>query len=137
MLDCLVLIDPTGPLRIVDDIENALKLFRANDCDAVVSGNTANRNPYFNMVKVDDGFVQLVNESDSPIGRRQDAPEVFDLNTVVWIYSRKALMEEKERLPKRSLLYVLPNERTVDLDTEMDFLFLEFLINRDKKDAIL
>ena len=86
------------------------------------------RNPYFNMVKEENGEVRLVNKGDKSFGRRQDAPPVYDLNTVVWIYSRKAILEEKRRLPEKSRLYLVPKERSLDLDTEFDFKLLEFFL---------
>lgn len=134
IVNCLILIDPTAPLRIPDDIDNALNLYIKNECDAVISGNSAHRNPYFNMIKIQKDYVRLVNQTDKPVGRRQDAPEVFDLNTVVWIYSRRAILEEKERIPKKTLFYHVPNERSIDLDTEDDFHLLEYHLNRKKYD---
>jgi CMP-N-acetylneuraminic acid synthetase len=128
-VEILVLLDPTGPLRIVDDIEKALALLRDADCDAVISGNDAHRNPYFNMVKKSSGFVDLVLKEHKAIGRRQDAPEVFDLNTVVWAYTRKALMDEKARIPRKTLLYKVPTDRAIDIDTEFDFQLLEYLMS--------
>jgi CMP-N-acetylneuraminic acid synthetase len=114
----------------VDDVEASLKLFKDSDCDAVISGNIAHRNPHFNMVMACNGYIRLVIPTADPIGRRQDSPAVYDLNTVVWIYSRKALMEEKARIPKRSLLYQVPTERAIDMDTELDFKILEFLMSQ-------
>jgi CMP-N-acetylneuraminic acid synthetase len=125
----LVLLDPTGALRTVDDVESCLKLFEDSDCDAVISGNTAHRSPYFNMVIQDTGYVRLVIPTSKPIGRRQDCPVVYDLNTVVWVYSRRALMEEKARIPERTLLYFVPPERAIDVDTELDLKILEFLMD--------
>jgi len=129
-VDVLVLLDPTGPLRIVDDVEGCLNLFLESDCDAVISGNQPHRSPYFNMVCPDNGYVTLAIRPSEPIGRRQDSPKVYDLNTVVWVYSRKALMEEKARIPKRTLLYLIPSERAVDIDTELDFKVLEYLMEQ-------
>lgn len=130
MVKILVLLDPTGPLRIVDDIEGCLKLLRESDCDAVISGNMAHRSPYFNMVMLNDDYARLVFPSSEPVGRRQDSPPIYDLNTVVWAYYRKALMEEKARVPKRTLLYLIPPERAIDIDTGLDFEILEFLTGK-------
>lgn len=131
MLSTLVLLDPTGPLRTVDDVENCLKLFKSSNCDAVISGNVAHRSPYFNMVIKENNYVRLAFPTSKPIGRRQDSPPVYDLNTVVWVYSRKALMEERARIPKKTLLYLVPPERAIDIDTELDFKILEFMIRHD------
>ena len=126
----LVLLHPTGPLRTVDDIEACLKLLRESDCEAVVSGNMTHQSPYFSMVMLNNDYARLVFPSPEPIGRRQDSPLVYDLNAVAWAYSRKALMEEKARIPKRTLLYLIPPERAIDIDTELDFEILEFLMGK-------
>ena len=121
----LILLDPTAPLRTVDDIENSLRLFRNSDCSAVISGNAARRSPYFNMVVPEDGYVRIAISNRRAIGCRQDSPPVFDLNTVVWIYSRSALMQERSRIPQKTVLYEVPAERAIDLDTELDFKILQ------------
>ncbi len=124
-VECIVVLDPTAPLRKTEDIEACIQMFKKSNCDAVISGNVAHRNPYFNMVQNRDGYMDLVIPSGHSITRRQDSPEVFDLNTVAWVYSRKALMDEKARLPKKTLLYKVPSESSIDLDTEFDFSLLE------------
>ena len=129
-VDAIVLLDPTGPLRAVDDVEQCIKLLRDSSCDAVVSGNTAHRNPYFNMAVQNNGYVRLMAQASEPVGRRQDCPVVYDLNTVVWVYSRRAIMEERARIPERTLLYLVSPERAIDIDTDLDFEILEFLMSR-------
>jgi len=131
-VNLLVLLDPTGPLRTVADVEAAIRLIQVHGCDAVISGHTAHRNPYFNMVVPDGVYVRIVLKADPPIGRRQDAPKIYDLNTVVWIYTRSAVMERDERIPKRTMLYHVPIERSIDLDSERDFEYLELLMRRDE-----
>lgn len=132
-VEFIVLIDSTAPLRIPDDIEQALTICKQEDCDAVISVNEAHRNPYFNMVKEENGYARLVCEPDRPVGRRQDAPVVYDVNTVVWIWKRHALMEEQARIPKRTKLYLVPRERSIDIDTEFDFQILEYYFTRAKQ----
>lgn len=127
-VEFLVLIDSTAPLRIPDDIEQALAICKQDDCDAVISASEAHRNPYFNMVKEENGYVRLVCEPATPVGRRQDAPQVYDVNTVVWVWRRDALMKDHARIPKRTKLYLIPRERSIDLDTELDFKLLERLL---------
>ena len=86
------LLDPTAPLRKVEDVESAIKLFQQGDCDAVISVNKSAKNPYFNMVEIRNGYCNLVKPLDPPVTRRQDAPEVFEMNTVVSIFSKKVVM---------------------------------------------
>lgn len=132
-VEAIVLLDPTAPLRTREDVEGAIALYRKDGVDAVISGNVACRNPYFNMVALDSGgYARLVVESNPPYGRRQDAPEVFDLNTIVWIFSRKTILEEKARIPKRSRLFIVPSERAIDLDNESDFQLLDAILKNKK-----
>lgn len=128
-VNILILLDPTSPLRKVKDIEEALSLFQSDStCQAVVSGCKAHRSPYFNMVRLEDGFVQILIHTDKDIGCRQDSPPVYDLDTTVWIYSREAIMDIRKRIPLRTRLYIVPQERSIHIDTELDFMIVEFLM---------
>ena len=77
------------------------------------------------MVVEENGFLRVAIPSTPPITRRQDAPETYDLDTSVWAYTRKSILEEGQRIPTRTKLYVIPEERSSDLDTELDFQLLE------------
>jgi CMP-N-acetylneuraminic acid synthetase len=129
-VELLVLLEPTGPLRTVDDIVSSIRMIGAEDCDAVVSGTETKCNPFYNSVKEVDGYFKIVTDINSIIGRRQDAPEVFDLLPYVWVYRRRALMDEKLRIPRMTCLYRIPRERAIDLDTIEDFRYLEFLLDQ-------
>lgn len=128
--DCVVIIDPTAPLRQPKDLRDALNLFYSKSCDAVISGNISHRNPWFNMVRKNNPYVFLCNTKKGRIGRRQDAPEVFDLNTVVWVYSRRAIVRGKSRIPKKTLLLKVQKERAVDIDNLEDLQLAEFMLKK-------
>ncbi len=134
MVNILILLDPTSPLRRVKDIKNAFSLFHDDDtCQAVVSGCEAHRSPYFNMVRLEDGLVQILIPADKDIGRRQDCPPVYDLDTTVWIYSREAVMDIRQRIPPRTRLYLVPKERSIHIDSESDFMIVEFLMKESSE----
>lgn len=133
-VDILILLDPTSPLRKVKDIEEAFSLFTHDGaCQAVVSGCKAHRSPYFNMVRLEDGFVQMLVQTDKDIGRRQDCPPVYDLDTTVWIYSRETIMDIRKRIPPLTRLYIVPEERSIHIDTERDFMIVEFLMRESSE----
>lgn len=133
-VNILILLDPTSPLRKVKDIEEALSLFyRDGACQAVVSGCEAHRSPYFNVVRLEDGFVQILIQTDKDIGCRQECPPVYDLDTTVWIYSREAIMDIGKRIPPRTRLYLVPEERSIHIDTELDFMIVEFLMKQSSE----
>jgi CMP-N,N'-diacetyllegionaminic acid synthase len=129
--DTIVDLDATAPLRNTADIRGAIKLLEASSAANVVSATPARRSPYFNLVERDDnGRVHLSKAPAEPIARRQDAPECFDLNASVFVWTRNALFSGNEYvLGDNTLLFEMPEERSVDIDTETDFRFVEFLMS--------
>lgn len=118
-------LDPTSPLRSVDDIEAALSLL-TQDVDVVITGYLAEKNPYFNMVeRKPDGDFDLV-MAGSPVVSRQTAPPVYSMNGSVYVWHRSTL--DLGLWGGRAQLYVMPRERSVDIDSELDFLIVELLL---------
>ena len=67
-------------------------------------------------------------ENKETIDRRQDAPECFDMNASIYAWWRNSLLNAQHVIQSRTLLYVMPEERSVDIDSEIDFLWVEFLM---------
>lgn len=126
--ETVVDLDVTAPLREIQDIAGAVALLEESDARNVVSGNLSRRSPYFNMVEhVQSGAVQLVKPLDSPFIRRQDAPVTYDLNASIYVWQRDWLLSTPTLFNERTLLYVMPAERSIDIDTELDFHFVEYM----------
>ena len=130
-VNILVLLDPTAPLRTVKDVSNSIQLFKESDCNAVISVSEAARNPYFNMLEVRNGYCEIVKLHSPSIGRRQDAPTVFDMNTVVAVFSRDVIVHADNRIPTKTIPFVIPRERLIDLDTPEDLRLLESLLAKN------
>jgi CMP-N-acetylneuraminic acid synthetase len=67
------------------------------------------------------------------IVRRQDAPPCFDMNASIYAWWRESLMTAHPVLQQNTRLYVMPEERSVDIDSELDFQWVEFLMNEQHK----
>lgn len=131
MPEAIVILPPTAPLRHVSDVYCAIERFFNNDCDGVLCGSTASRNPEFNMVKIDhSGFCELAITPKKPHHRRQEAPEYFDLNTVCYVMNPRFVLRAKSLFFGRILLQPVPVERSVDIDTQLDFDWAEFLFGK-------
>lgn len=127
----LVCVPPTAPLRNTGDIDQTLKTLLAGDSDAVITVTPASRNPYFNMVKLDqNGYAQLVIEPDSTLHRRQDSPEIFDMTTVAYAARPSFVLSATSLFDGILEGLVIPRERALDIDTELDFEIAEFMITR-------
>ena len=60
--------------------------------------------------------------------RRQDAPKVYDMNASIYIWKRQALLEKDTLFTDKTSLYIMPSERSVDIDTDLDWAFVEFMM---------
>ena len=127
--DYLVDLDATAPLRIVEDIVKALKQFIQNNNDNLITAMPSRRSPYFNLVEVDKkGKVSLSKKLDESIVRRQDTPKSYDMNASIYIWKRHVILNENSLFLENTGLYVMPEERSIDIDTELDYKFVEFLM---------
>ena len=129
--DLVVDLQPTSPLREAQDISAAVLLVEVLGAENVITGSIAKSSPYFSLVEErTNGTVGLSKPTDPPIVRRQDAPKCFDMNGSIYVWQRAALMEKDGLFLPTTRLYEMPEERSVDIDTELDFAFAEFLLAR-------
>ncbi len=130
-VDVFVSVPPTAPLRAVADVDACIEKLRAGDADIVVTVKRAERSPYFNMVCLDpDGAARLVIPPTGEIVRRQDAPKVYDMTTVAYAARPQFIMRSRGVFDGKVQAVIVPPERAVDIDTELDFAFAEFLLAR-------
>ena len=130
--DLLVSIPPTSPLRSPADIDKAINTFRAGSFDVVLAVTEAARNPWFNMVTRDAaGRVEIAICGDSnPIHRRQDAPTVFNITTVVYVTTLGFVVSASRMFDGTVGSITVPPERAVDIDTLLDMEIAECLARK-------
>lgn len=128
--DIVVDLDATAPVRTVDDLEKALNIFLKKKVKTLFSVVPARRNPYFNMVEeLPDGKINY-SKPNSNFSRRQDAPPVYDMNASIYLYDRNYLLDINNIKPvsDNSAIYIMDELSATDIDKEVDFKFIEFLI---------
>lgn len=129
----LVSIPPTAPLRSADDVRQCIRELLHTDADVVISVTPSERNPYFNMVVFDAlGTVQIAAEPSRPIARRQDAPVVYSVTTVAYAVRRDYLLSAVSMFEGEVRAVSVPQERAIDIDTELDLKFAECLIEHKR-----
>lgn len=128
--DLFISLPPTSPLRKVQDIEDAVALFNNKAADVCISVTPANRNPFFNMVKRNQqGYLELVNKSETSFSCRQEVPQVFDVTTVVYV-TKPEFIRDKSNLFQGEVIGIeVPKMRAVDIDDIYDFMLAEVIIN--------
>ena len=138
-------LDITSPLRDVKDIIESIKKFKKKRCNNLISACISKKNPYFNMVERSGKGVKIVKEkkdsnkfsrsfaSDFSVIRRQDAPKVYEMNASIYIYKRQALINKHKLLTKNTEIYLMPRNRSVDIDDIFDLNLVKMFIKNDKK----
>jgi CMP-N-acetylneuraminic acid synthetase len=120
----------TSPLRSVKDVESAMLKRSSIGADICIAISPASRSPYFNMVqKSGNNLIELVNKSANSISRRQDAPEVFDITTVVYVANVEFIMKNNNLFDGSVTSIEVPKYRAVDIDDVYDFNFAESILN--------
>tara|TARA_B100000795_G_C22793167_1_gene437959 strand:+ start:990 stop:1691 length:702 start_codon:yes stop_codon:yes gene_type:complete len=127
-----VSLPPTSPLRNTSDILNAIDLLNITpNADLCLSISESSRNPFFNMVaRGNKNFLELAAQTHLPITRRQDAPAIFDITTVVYVAKTDFVKEEEGIFSGSVIGLEVPRERAVDIDDILDFEFAEFLYKK-------
>jgi CMP-N,N'-diacetyllegionaminic acid synthase len=129
--DTLIDLDATAPLRSVQDIVDSYGQFLRDDNDNLITAMPSRRSPYFNLVEVDaSGKVTLSKKLSEGVVRRQDAPKSYDMNASIYIWKRDIILNENTLFLEKTGLYVMPEDRSIDIDTELDFEFVEFLMRK-------
>lgn len=118
--EVVVVLQPTSPLRTVEDIDGAIKKSLETNCDSVVSICETEHPPYL-MYTLDGDKLKPVIKEGEKISRRQDAPQVYRLNGAVYVTYRDIIMKENRVLGRDTRAYIMPQERSIDIDTELDF----------------
>ena len=120
--DIVVDLDLTSPLRTVEDVKNAVDKKRARpEVDVVYSVTHSRRNPYFNMVREDDGFFKKAIASN--FVTRQQTPVFYDMNASIYAYKPEALKNKEAGgfFNDNADAIIMRDTAVLDIDNEMDF----------------
>jgi CMP-N-acetylneuraminic acid synthetase len=135
--DLFVDIDCTNPLIESGDVSNTIARFRTLreqgiGVDAVFTVARARRNPYFNLVEpAADGALKMCKTTASgTVLARQQVPPVYEHVAGVYVLDPAYLRRARHLLDGHAEGYELPDEKAFDIDSELDFLLIEFLLKR-------
>lgn len=126
--DLVVLLQPTSPLRLADDIDNAIEMFFLKRTSSVISVCEVDQHPYLMSRITADGRMKDFANPGFTKKNRQDLPLFYKANGAVYLASIGYLKKEKGLYGTRTYAYVMPKERSVDIDDELDFRFAELLL---------
>ncbi len=122
-------LDATAPLRIPQDITDALALFQTEQPDMVMSCCEARKNPYFNLVEPDEtGALHVSKPLPGGVVARQQAPVVYEHAASTYVVAPDYLRRANALFEGRVIPYLMPPERCLDIDSPFDFKLVEFLL---------
>ncbi len=128
--DIVVELLPTSPLRIAEDIDNALKTMVEKGADSIVSLTPASQNPYWMKVLDKKGFVKPFIKTAFATKRRQDLPLVYALHGAIKAAKCDFLLKNNSWYGKRTAAYIMPQERSLEIDSLLDFEIVEYLLSK-------
>lgn len=130
--DTFCLLQPTSPLRGPEDISAAYEIYRTKASFAVVSVCEAEHSPLWcgHLTETNE-FTDFINPDN--IRRRQDGDRFYRLNGAIYIANVEKFKKDRFFYQAGSYAYIMPQERSVDIDTETDYRFAEWLIQADCK----
>jgi CMP-N-acetylneuraminic acid synthetase len=127
--DYVVLLQPTTPLRLPGDIDAALEKLAATGADSVISVcDVGAYHPARMRQIIDDRLVELPIREPKEMARRQDLPPVYIRNGAIYAVKRDVVMLQNTMSGGVCRPYIMPEERSVNVDSMLDLLLAEILL---------
>jgi N-acylneuraminate cytidylyltransferase len=127
----IILIQPTSPLRDNKDIDNAIELFLKSKCDTLMSVCEPKHPPYW-CFTLENGLLKPIFDRKYLSMRSQDLKKAYQPNGAIFIARPKTIYQNKLFYSENTIPYMMPLEKSVDIDDEFDFLIAELLMEKFK-----
>jgi len=125
--DYIVVLQVTSPLRLTSDIDACLTLCLRRNAPACISVCESEVSPYWMFTMYDsDKLTPLL--PDTIPTRRQDLPVTYVLNGAIYVAKSTWYMQKKSFISNETIGYIMPKERSLDIDTEFDFQLLDLYL---------
>jgi CMP-N,N'-diacetyllegionaminic acid synthase len=127
--DIIILLQPTSPLRDVSDIDNSFdRLFKAS-ATSLISVKKVDNKILKAFIICDNNHIKSISNKEFPFMRRQDLPKTVISNGAIYIVDVKTFKEEMKLISDKTLYYVMPENRSIDVDSVQDLLECSKVLN--------
>ena len=121
--DYVMLLQPTSPFRSTEDIEKSTHLAFESNADCIISVQESLSHPY-TMTQITDnnifsGFLMSAHDRNE-YQNRQNRPQFYSLNGAIYLIKTSILLEGNTLYPDFTMTYIMPKERSLDIDTDWD-----------------
>ena len=125
-----IVLQPTSPLRTSNDIDNAINLFYKKEADSVISYSKENHPiTWHKQINNDLSFTNIFEDK---LQNRQDIKTTYFPNGAIFIFKFN-IISQKKYYTQKSFAYIMPRNRSIDIDTIDDFEYAEFLLQKNTK----
>lgn len=124
--EIIILLQATSPLRTTEDIDTAMKIFLGSSGVSLISVTEYDHTPYW-AFRIEKGFLKPEFASGS-LKRSQDLPKLYRPNGSIFIIRLDSFLKHRSFYTKQNLSFIMPRERSIDIDDEFDFSIAEFLL---------
>jgi N-acylneuraminate cytidylyltransferase len=128
--DLIVMLQPTSPLRTVEDIDGCIRKCIEAGANSCITFAESGKSPYIMFVADDQDVMCPLFEAEfyNRGHRRQDLPAAYSPNGAVYVAHIKSYLETRDFCAAGVIGYMMPGERSIDIDTELDFRIAEMII---------
>lgn len=126
--DYVVLLQPTSPLRSVDDIDGCIELCIFSDETSCIAVTKVDQHPFLMYTITTLGYLKEFVKKTNKIYHRQDLPGVYIVNGAVYVAKFNVLADSRSFLTPETKAYVMPYDRSLDIDDEFDLKLCEFIM---------
>ena len=127
--DYVILLQPTSPLRTVEDIDGCIEIAIEHHTKFCVSVTEPEYSPFWTYT-IENGYLNPLIKQDKITPIRQDLPKTFKLNGAVYVAKVSAILQEKSFINSDTKAYIMPTNRSMDIDTELDFEICESILRK-------
>ena len=129
----IMLLQPTSPLRNVEDIKQSFYLMDKKKANAIISVVEMEHSPLWSNVLPKDGCMDDFVRREFVGIPRQLLPQYYRINGAIYLVDRAELnKEDKDMFKERCYSYIMPQDRSIDIDTDVDFKLAEIIMEINK-----
>lgn len=126
----IVVLQPTSPLRTTEDIDNSIEIYLKNNADSVISMVEMVHPPIWAKKITDKGTIVEYFKNENGFKNRQDIEKAYIPNGAIFILKYSLIKNKYSYYSENTHPYIMPLNRSADIDTQFDFDLAEFLINK-------
>ena len=127
--DYIILLEPTSPLREVDDIDSSIEYLLNSKADSIVGiSKTEDQNPAFLIEKDTNNYLIGYENKDMKVLRRQDINDVYFFEGTIYVSKIDTLLKKKTFYHETTIGYEVPKYKSLEIDDLDDFIMVEAMM---------